>query len=85
MRREDQERRKSNITRHRSEPSELAEWNAADSDVVIIKCNESSADWKSVLDKKNHEFDEMKSKLNEMKVYGDTMSELLKSERLRVS
>ncbi len=79
MRKEDQERRKVKLTRHRSEPSELAEWNASEN------LNESNAtNWHLVLEKKNLEFDELKSRLNEMKTYGDTMNELLNAERLRV-
>lgn len=83
MRKEDEERRKVRITRHRSEPSELAEWNSPNN--LVSKMNESSTDWKLVLEKKNIEFDELKSKLNEMKTYGDTMNGLLNAERLRVS
>lgn len=83
LKKEDQERRKVHITRHRSEPSELAQWNSPDD--VVVNLEESSTDWKSVLDKKNFEFDEMKSKLDEMKMYGDTMNALLKAERSRVS
>lgn len=83
MRKEDQERRKIRIAHHRSEPSELADWHKPDD--IGVKLNESSIDWKLVLEKKNIEFNEMKSKLNEMKTYGDTMNELLNAERLRVS
>lgn len=83
LKKEDQERRKTKIAHHRSEPSELADWNKPTD--LGVKFNESSIDWKLVLEKKNIEFNEMKSKLNEMKTYGDTMSELLNDERLRVS
>lgn len=70
MRKEDQERRRIKITRHRSEPSELAHWNASD-------MNESNTHLKLVVE-------EMECKLNEMKTYGDTMNDLLNIERSRV-
>lgn len=79
MRKEDQERRKGIITRHRSEPSELAEWNKAD------PLDQSSTDWKLVLEKKTVECNEMKERMHDLKTYGDTMHELLNSERLRVN
>lgn len=83
LKKEDQERRKVQITRHRSEPSALSHWNSPND--VVINLEESCTDWKSVLDKKKFEFDEMKSKLDEMKIYGDTMNALLKAERSKVS
>lgn len=83
MKKEDAERRKVIITRHRSEPSELAQWNSTNN--VVVEMKDSSNDWKLLLEKKNVEFDEMKSKLNEMKAYGVTMNELLNNERLWVS
>ncbi|XP_037035116.1 protein swallow-like [Bradysia coprophila] len=77
LRKEDEERRRVKITRHRSEPSELAEWNKPD------QLDQSSTDWRLVLEKKNVECNEMKERLHDMKTYGDTMHDLLNAERLR--
>lgn len=85
LKKEDEERRKSRITRHRSEPSVLAEWNSPGIGAVKM-LNESSTDnLKSLLEKKNQEVDELKSRLEEMKIYGDTINDLLNTERSRVS
>lgn len=78
LKKEDLESRKRRITRHRSEPSELAVWKAPDDNNV--KFNDYT-DWKLV----QQEMVEMKSRMNELQSYGDTMSQLLSNERSKVS
>lgn len=83
IKKEDREKRKIRITRHRSEPSQLAEWCASDDHYARV--DESSSDWKLVRFELEKELKELKSQVNDMKIYGDTMSQLLSNERLNVS
>lgn len=83
IRKEDRERRKIKITRHRSEPSELAEWREPVDNYV--KLDDTSTDWKLVRYELEKQLKDLKSQVNEMKIYGDTMSQLLSNERFNVS
>lgn len=82
LRKEDLEKHRARIRRHRSEPSELAKWGPPDD---TVKFDDSCTDWKLVLQNKDQEFNELKMKMNDMQIYGDTMNKLLSNERLRVS